>query len=147
MKGWLSRCNQNKRETVEQHITHLVYSYDDYLQFPDLQLVAIYSKCPTSLLVFTSLLRITFTALQKPCHGNLGKFQGSGESRFGSSEKDRYFLKIPKWQHKVVWNYKRGKVVSYFLNNDAKTWLYVLKISENIEIEHVFQSKAFFLSH
>ena len=27
---------------------------------------------------------------------------------------------------------------SYFLNNAAKTWLYGLKISENIEIEQVF---------
>ena len=69
-------------------------------------------------------------------------FQGSGKSRFGRSEKGHYFLKIPKWQHKFVWNYKRGKLVSYFLNNAVKTWLYGLKVSENIEIEHVFQSKA-----
>ena len=34
-------------------------------------------------------------------------------------------------------------MVSYFLNNAAKT-SYWLKISENIKIEHVFQSKAFF---
>ena len=66
------------------------------------------------------------------------KFSGSGENKFGGSEKDRYFLKIPKWQHKLVWDYKRGKLVSYFLNNAAKTCLYGLKISENIEIEHVF---------
>ena len=37
-------------------------------------------------------------ALQKPCQENFGKFQASGESRFGSSEKDRYLLKILKWQ-------------------------------------------------
>ena len=106
-----------------------------------LQLIA--SAFP-SLLVFTSLLHITFAPLQKPCRGNFGKFQGSGESRFSGSEKDRYFLKFPKWQDKFVWNYKRGKLVSYFLNNAAKTWLYGLKIPENIEIEHVFWSKAFF---
>ena len=95
----------------------------------------------------TSLLRITSGVfLQKPCQGNFGKFQGSGESRFGGSEKDRYFLKIPKWQHKLVRDYKRGKLVSYFLNNAAKTCLYGLKISGNIEIEHFFQSKAFFPS-
>ena len=64
--------------------------------------------------------------------------------RFGGSEKGRYFLKIPKWQHKHVRDYKRGKLVSYFLNNAAKTCLYGLKISENIDIEHVFQSKAIF---
>ena len=53
-------------------------------------------------------------------------------------------MKIPKWQHKLVRDYKRGKLVSYFLNNAAKTCLYELKISENIDIEHVFQSKPFF---
>ena len=46
--------------------------------------------------------------------------------------------------HKLVRNYKRGKLFTYFLNNAAKTRLYGLEISENIEIEHVFQSKAFF---
>ena len=92
----------------------------------------------------SSLLRITFAALQKPCQGNFWKFQGSGQSRFGGSEKDRYFLKIPKWQHKLVRNYKRGKLVSNFLNNGLKTWLYGPKTSENIKIEHVFQFKAFF---
>ena len=103
---------------------------------------SIYSRCLLSLLV-TSLWCIT-SALQKPCHGNFRKFQGSGKSRFGGSERDRYFLKIPKWWHKLVRNDKRGKLVSYFLNNAAKTWLYGLKISENIEIDHFFWSKSFF---
>ena len=49
-----------------------------------------------------------------------------------------------KWQDRLVQKYKRGKLVSYFLNNAAKTCLYGLKNSENIEIEHIFQSKAFF---
>ena len=35
-----------------------------------------------------------------------------------------YFSKIPKWQHKLVRNYKRGKLVSYFLNNAARKCLY-----------------------
>ena len=35
-------------------------------------------------------------------------------------------------------------MVSYFLNNAAKTWLYGLTLSEKIEFEHVFQSKALF---
>ena len=35
-------------------------------------------------------------------------------------------------------------MVPFFLINAAKTYLYVLKISGDIEIEHVFQSKAFF---
>ena len=47
-------------------------------------------------------------------------------------------FKILKWQHELVWDYKQGKLVSYVLNNAARTYLYELKISENIEIEHVF---------
>ena len=53
-------------------------------------------------------------------------------------------LKIPKSQHKLVRDYKRGKLVFYFLNNAAKTCSYCLKISKNFQIKHVFQSKAFF---
>ena len=53
-------------------------------------------------------------------------------------------MKIPKWQHELARYYKRGKLVSYFLNNAAKTCLYGLKISENIEIWHFFQSRTFF---
>ena len=55
-------------------------------------------------------------------------------------------MKIPKWQHKLVRDYKREKLVSYFLNNAAKTCLYGLKTSENIKIEHIFQPKIFFIS-
>ena len=36
-------------------------------------------------------------------------------------------------------------MVSYFLNNVAKTYLYGLQISKNIEIEDDFQSKVFFI--
>ena len=93
-----------------------------------------------SIFVFTStsLLRITFAVLPKPCQGNVGKFQGSDEGKFGSSERDWYFLKIPKWQHTLVWDYKRGMLVFYFLNNAAKTCLHELKLSE---IEHVLDVK------
>ena len=38
---------------------------------------------------YTSLSRIACAVLQKPCQGNFGKFQRSGQSRFGGSEKDR----------------------------------------------------------
>ena len=73
------------------------------------------------------------------------KLQGFGECRFGSSEKDRYYLKIPKWQHRLIREYKQGMLLaSYFLDNATKTCLYGLKISENIEIKHVFQSKSYF---
>ena len=96
------------------------------------------------MLAFTSFLCIRFAVLQKQCPENFEKFQEFGKSRFRSSEKDCYFLKILKWQHKLVWDCKGGKLVSYFLDNPTKTCLYGLTISENIEIEHVFQSKAFF---
>ena len=132
MKDWLS--NQNKRKTVASLISY--HSFNVFF--------SITNMCLPSLLVFTSLLRITFAVLQKPCQGNFGKFQGSGESRFSGFKIDRYSLKIPKWHHRLVWDYKRGKLVSSFLNNAAKTSLYGLEFSENIQIEHVFQSKAFF---
>ena len=74
------------------------------------------------------------------------KFRKNFESRLGGSWKDVYFLKTSKWQHKLVWDYKQGKMVSYFLNNDNKTCLYGLKVLENIEIEDVFQPKHFFIS-
>ena len=105
-----------------------------------LKLASVFRLCLSSL----HSLTVAFAVLQRPCQGNLGKFQGSGERRLGGSEKDRCFLKIPKGQHKPVRNYKRGKLVSYFLNNATKTCLYGLKLLENIEIEHVFQPKALF---
>ena len=58
--------------------------------------------------------------------------------------KKNYFLKIPKWQHKLVREYKRGKLISYFLNDAAKTSAYGLKISENFQIKHAFLSKKYF---
>ena len=73
-----------------------------------------------------------------------GNFQGFGECRFGGSEKDRYFLKIPKWQLKLIGKYKRGKLASYFLDNAVKICYHGLKLLENIEIKRVFKSKSFF---
>ena len=110
-----------------------------------LQLVASCSKCLPSLLIFTSFLRITFSVLQKPCRGNFWKLQRSGERRSGDSGKYRYFLKIAKWQHKCVWDYKRGKLVSCILNNAAETCLHGLKMSENIEI-NIWNYWNFFIS-
>ena len=59
------------------------------------------------------------------------KFQRFREYRFRGPEKDYYYLKIPKWEHKLIRKYKQGKLVSYFLDNAAKTCSYELKISEN----------------
>ena len=37
-----------------------------------------------------------FAGMQKPCEENFGKFQESGISSIGGSEKDRYFLQNSK---------------------------------------------------
>ena len=55
------------------------------------------------------------------------KFPWFGECTFVGPEKDRYSLKIPKWQHKLIRECKRRKLAFYFLNNVAKTCLYGLK--------------------
>ena len=127
---------QNKAKTVAPRITHLVCSLLLLLTI-SLQLAARYDKSLPSLLVFA------VAVLQKPCQG---KFQRSGKSRFGSSERNCYFLKIPKWQHKPVREYKQRKLVSYFLNNAAKTFSYGLKNSENFQIKLFFSLKYFFIS-
>ena len=71
------------------------------------------------------------------------KFQGFIKCRFGGSEKDCYFLKIPKWQHKLIREYKRGKLASYFLDNGEKTCSCGPKTSGNIKINNIFLSKSF----
>ena len=98
---------------------------------------------------FTSLLRITFAVLQKSCQINFEKFQGSSKSRIGVSQKDHYFLKIPKWQHKLVQDYKRGKLVSCFRNNADKNvyidqkFQRVSKLSMSFGLKHFSISVAF----
>ena len=71
------------------------------------------------------------------------KFQGSDESRLDGFEKDRSFLNIPQWLHMLGKTSKESWFL-YFVNNDVKTFSGGLKILENIEIKHVFQSKTFF---
>ena len=113
-----------------------------------LQLVASYNKfLPViSLCLHFIVTHYTFAVLEKPCQGHFGKFQEFDEIRFDGSEKNFYFLKILKWQHKLVRDNKQGKLVSYFLNNAAKTCLYKLKIWENIEIEHILIKNQMFMT-
>ena len=147
MKGWQYRFNQNKRKTVAPRITHLMCSLVLLLTI-SLQLVASYNRCLPiiSACLHFIITHYTFAVLEKPCQGNFRKFQELSKSRFGGSERDRYFLKILKWQHKLVRDYKWGMLVSYFLNNAVKTCLFKLKISQNIEIKHSFSPKHFFIS-
>ena len=91
--------------------------------------------------IFTHYI-CSLIVLQKPCQENFGKFQEFGKSRFGGSGKERYFLKILKWQHKVVRDYKRGKLVSYFLSNAAKICSYGLKFSMSFCLKYFFFSVA-----
>ena len=123
------------------HSFNVIFSITTYFLIFFNQLA---SKCLPSLSFVFPLLSITFAALQKPRQGNFEKFQRSGESRFDGSENDRSFLKITKWQQKLVRTYKRGKLVSFFPNNAAKTCLFGPKILETLEIGPVFQSRAFF---
>ena len=138
LKGWLSRCNQNKRKTVAPHITHLCSLL--LLLTISSKLVASYSWQVPSVFAclhfFSHSCSLTETMPRK--------FQVSGESRFGGSEKDHYFLKTSKYQHELVQEYKWEKYAYHFLDNAAKTCSHRLKISENIEIKHVFQSRSFF---
>ena len=110
-----------------------------------LQLLASYNRCLPSLLAFTSSYALHLQSYRNHVKKASGNFKNSARKdlkSLGGSEKD--FLKILKWQHKLVRDYKQGKLVSYFLNNAPKSCLYGLKISGNIETEHIFQSKGFF---
>ena len=136
---------KKKRKTVAPHITHLVCSLvlllrNPYYWYQDV--ACSFHFCLSSL--HCDALA-TSAVLQKSCQGRFRKFQGSRKGSFCSPEKVLHFLKNFKWQHKLIRDYKRGKMVSYFLNNVAKTYLYGLQISKNIEIEDDFQSKVFFI--
>ena len=112
-----------------------------------LQLAANCSMCLLpSLLVFTSLHSYTLHVQSYRNHVKeiSENFKDPVTVGLAVLKKIVIFLKIPKCQDKLVLDYKRGKLVSCFLNNAAKKCLYGPKISENIEIEHVFHSKAFF---
>ena len=74
------------------------------------------------------------------------KFQGFNECRFGGSEKDRYFFKIPKWQHKLIQKYKRGKLASYFLDNAVKTCSYELNFRRTLKSNMSFSPNLFFIT-
>ena len=115
----------NKRKTVAPLISH--HSFNVFFSITTYKFLAIGSKLRYVPSIFACLyftlvpsLLCSTQALQKPCQENFGKFQGSSESSLGSSEKDHCFF---------IWNYKRGKLVSYFLNNTAKTCLYGPNIS------------------
>ena len=77
-----------------------------------LELIAHYDKSRPSCLSWLLSSSCTLTEAMS------GKLQGSFESRFGGSEKN-YFFKDSKMT--VVDECKWGKLVSYFLNNAAKT--------------------------
>ena len=72
-------------------------------------------------------------------------FEGSSRKRFLGSNKNRCFLKTSKWQHKLVQEFKRQKLVSYFLNHAAKTCSYGLKIYRTLKSSMYFILKNFFI--
>ena len=136
LKDWLSRYNKNKRKTVSRHITHLMSFLLKLLTISS-QLASQLQQVPFIFSVFTFFLQSYINHAKRIS-------RKVAESRFGGSEKDRYLLKILKWQHRLIRECKREKLVSFFLNNAVKTCSYGLKNSENMETEYAFQFKAFF---
>ena len=104
-------------------------------------------KSLPSLFVFTSLLRIAFVALQKLCQKISGNFKDPG----------RVDLAVLK-KIVIFWGFQNGsinlfgisflscsKLVSYFLNNTAKTWIY-LKFQITLKLAMFFSLKHCFIS-
>ena len=127
MKDWLSKCNSS---------THLICSLVLLLTI-SLKLVASYRMCLPFLLAFTSLWSLHLYAVRR---NHVKEISGSFK------DPARVVWRFWKRLLCLIRDYKREKLISYFLNNAAKIYLYGLKISDNIEIEYVFQSKAFCLS-
>ena len=106
--------------------------------------LAIFLLFKSGIVSFIIYLFSYFYFNMNTCRNHANDISRSGASRLGGSEKDRWFLKTPKWQHKLVRKYRRGELFFDFINNAANTCSYDLKISRNIEIKCVFHSKAFF---
>ena len=79
----------------------------------------------------TSLWSLHSYAARRPYRNHVkeisGNFKDPTKVGLAVLKKDRYFLKIPKWQYKHIRDYKRGKLVFYFLNNAAKICVYLAK--------------------
>ena len=150
MKDWLSRCNQNKRKTVALRITHLMWSLVLLLTI-FLWLVESCSWLVSKYLPSLPLSSLTlhFHALDLQSYRNhvkeiSGSFKDPARVDLTVLKKIVNFWRFQNDSTNLLGMTKRGKLVSYFLNNDAKTFLYRLKISENIETGHSFQSIAVF---
>ena len=142
----LPRRNQNKRKRVAQHITHLMCSLVLLLTV-SLELVASYSHSRglLSLLVLLSLLHSYICKYTEIMSRKFRKISRIWREEVWRFWKRSLFFLNPKMTAKTCSGLRARKVDwSYFVNNAAKTCLYGLKISENTEIEHAFQSKSFF---
>ena len=71
---------------------------------------------------------LTFAVIQKPCEGS---FRDPARVGFAFLKQIVIFLKSPKWQHKLVREYKRGKLILYFLNNAAKAFKWAKNLREH----------------
>ena len=96
-----SRYNQNKRKTVAPHINHLMCSLLLLFTFS----IQVVGKANTLQLCLSWLLSYSYSFTKSMPE----TFQGSGESSFGGSEKDRYILKIPEWKHKLIQEHKQKR--------------------------------------
>ena len=115
-KDWRSRCKQ-KINSCSIYASLICPPYAFNIINYNFLKTASHNRCFPSLLNFTSLLRITFALLQQSCQENFVKFHKFYSSRFGGSDKVCYFSEILKWQHKLVQDFERGKLVP----NAAKT--------------------------
>ena len=55
-------------------------------------------------------------------------------------------MKIPKWQYELARYYKRGKLISYFLNNAAKHVYMDCKFQRTLKLDISFSLEHFFIS-
>ena len=108
LKDWLSRCKRNKRKTIAPHIIQLM-CFLLWQWTISLQLVPSHSSDPPSLLVFTSFYICSLTKTMPR------KFQGSGESWFGGSEKILIF-----------WRFQNGSI-NLFGNASQESWFLIFK--------------------
>ena len=149
LKGWLSSCNQNKRKTVATHITHLIYSLvflftNSLLQVPYFS----HSKCLSSLLVVFCMSSLCSYASHLQSYRNhvkeiSGSFKNPAWVGLAVLKKIVIFWKFQNGSTNLLRIAREESWFSHFLNV-VKICLYGIKISENIKIEHAFQSKAFF---
>ena len=116
-----------------------------YKFLPTDQLLANYNRCLPSLLAFTYSYTLHLRSYRNHVKKILGNYKFPAREGLAVLKKIVIFWKF--WNGSINLlgiTIKKIMLKKKILNNAAKTCLYGPKISENIEIEHISQSKAFF---